>query len=1081
MHDNGDILDARVRRHLAEKIRPAELATVCQLEVAWAPVSDPAGSPDDSARPGVVGQGEPISCAEGLALDYQPFQVGDPWGPPWGTTWFRLRATVPEGLRSQGARGQHFPAPHLELVVDLGGRWESPGFQSEGLALRPDGTVTKALNPRNTWLPVEADDQGRIEIYLEAASNPILLASPPFQPTEDGDKLTASTEPYYTLRRADLVVVHDEVRELIADVVTLSGLAAELPEDSERRWEIRRALDRAMDRLDLWDIPATAPAARSQLAPALARPASSAAQLMSATGHAHIDSAWLWPLRETRRKVARTIANQLNLIADHPEHIFAFPAAQHSAWLQADHPDLFARLQSAVKAGRIVPVGGMWVESDANLPSGEAMCRQLLYGQRYFIENFGKACQEVWLPDSFGYSGALPQLAKLAGARWFLTQKISWNQVDRFPHHSFWWEGIDGTRIFTHFPPADTYGSDLSAHDLEHARSNFADKGRSRRSLLLFGYGDGGGGPTREMLAQAARVADLDGSPRVRIETPQAFFGHAEAEHEDPSVWVGELYLELHRGTFTNQARVKAGNRRNESLLREAELWCATAAVRGLMDYPGERLAEIWRTVCLYQFHDILPGTAISWVYREVIAGHAAISAELNDLIDAAQTLLATSTTAADHDRDKAASRIGGQSGEHSSRAGEIVFDASPLARPGQMTVAMGADVVSPEPTAPDPVKVREDAEWIVVDNGLIRLEIDRCGLIRHLIDLSSHRDVIPAGERGNLLQIHPDFPNKWDGWDIDIFYADRVTDIDEGEAEVLGHPGDTAAADGSVTVTVSRTFGHSSAIQTLTVHPGDPRLHSRVHVDWHERDALLKLAWPIDVHTDQANYEIEMGHITRPTHTNTSWEAYRFEVHAHRWVQLGEPGFGVAIANAQTYGWSVDRHAKPAGGTYSTVRASLLKGSRYPDPRTDEGAHDFTFTIHPGAAIPEAVADGYALNLPVHHSHGHPVEPLVRATGGVAVEAVKLAEDGSGDVVVRIREPYGRRATASLLLGFMATDALETDLLEEPLADTPEALVAPTAITMSLREASAGQAVGVTLRPFQVATLRFARQPGLS
>lgn len=1058
MHDSAAVLDARVRRHLAEKIRPAETTVVGGLDVARAQVTDPAGSTNPSARPGAVGQGEPISPAEGLALDYEPFETGRSWGPPWGTTWLRLRATVPPEVRGE----------HLELVLDLGGEYDSPGFQCEGLVFRPDGSVIKGLNPRNTWIPAEPDGDGRIEIYVEAASNPVLLGVPAFQPTEDGDKLTASQAPYYVLRRADLVIVHDQVRELIADVVTLSGLARELPEDSERAWEIRRALDRALDRLDLWDIPATASASRAQLAAMLARPAASSAQTMGAVGHAHIDSAWLWPLRETRRKVARTVANQLNLIADHPEHIFAFPAAQHWAWLKADHPDLFARLLGAVSSGNVVPVGGMWVESDANLPGGEAMCRQLLYGQRWFIANVGRRCEEVWLPDSFGYSGALPQLARLAGARWFLTQKISWNQVDRFPHHSFWWEGIDGTRIFTHFPPADTYGSDLSAHDLEHARANFADKGRSGTSLLLYGYGDGGGGPTREMLAQAARTADLDGSPKVRIQTPQDFFARAEAGHEDPSVWAGELYLELHRGTFTNQARIKAANRRNEHLLRQAELWCATAAVRGLVDYPGERLAEIWRQVCLYQFHDILPGTAIAWVYREVIVAHAAISEELERLIDAAQALLARPGTGAQTGpADEPQSRVPGPStaaGQGQGHGGQrVVFDASPFHRPATSTTPMGARAAAP---ATGTVTVRRSEDGVLVDNGLIGLQTDAAGLVRHLVDRASGRDAVPPGERAGLLQLQPDFPNQWDAWDIDIFSSNAVTSIEAGTAEVR------TGEHGEVLIVAERAFGRSTAVQILTVHPDDPRLHCRVQVDWHEQDALLKLAWPLDVHTDHATYEIEMGHITRPTHTNTSWDAYRFEVHAHRWVHVGEPGFGVAIANAQTYGWSLDRHERPGGGTYSTVRASLLKGARFPDPRADQGTHEFSFTIHPGAGIPEAVADGYALNLPVRAVEGVSVEPLIRGEGDVAVEAVKLAEDDSGDVVVRIYEPYGTRSRATLELSFEATQAVETDLLEETLAGSPHALVAPTAIAEPLTEGR----LTIALRPFQVATIRFAR-----
>lgn len=1025
MHDHAPILDGRVTRHLNEKIRPAETTVIAQLDVAIAPLTDAADSTAIGAVPGVVGQGEPIPAARGLALDYEPFSVGSPWGPAWGTTWMRFRAQVPAEYRDA----------QLEIFIDLGGDLDSPGFQAEGLAYRADGSIIKAHNPKNKWLPVEQDADGNVEFYLEAAANPVVLGVAAFIPTELGQKPTSGPDPIYELRNADLVVVHQEVRELVADLTTLRQLAEELPETSERRWEVRRAMDRALDRIDLFDVPATARAARAELVEVLSRPAAQSAHTLSAIGHAHIDSAWLWPLRETRRKVARTIANQLNLIKDYPEHIFGFPAAQHAAWLEADQPELFEQLRQAVADGRIVPLGGMWVEADANLPGGEAMCRQFLYGRKYYQEKFGHYCPEVWLPDSFGYSGALPQLAKLAGAQWFLTQKISWNQVNKFPHHSFWWEGIDGTRIFTHFPPADTYNSDLSGAQLAHASKNFQDKGRSSTSLVPYGWGDGGGGPTREMILQARRTADLEGSSKVRIEAPRDYFERAEAEHESPSVWTGELYLELHRGTFTSVTGVKRGNRRSEHLLREAELWCATAAVRGLMEYPLERFRDYWRDVCLYQFHDILPGTCIAWVYDEVLAGHARIAAELEQLIGEAQQALAGAGT------------------------DEVTFNASPLVRDG--VAALAGAVAVP---ATSSVLV-ETEDGTVLDNGLIRVTVDTDGLITSLVEVATGRETIPAGAKGNLLQLHPDFPNMWDAWDIDPFSFNTSTDLLGGTVRVT-------ETDGAANISITREFGTSSATQTLTVHAGDPRLHVDVHVDWKERNSLLKLGWPIDVHTDHAAFEIEMGHLVRATHTNTSWDAHRFEVNAHRWVHVGEPGFGVAIANAQTYGWDVTRHARHAGGTYSLVRASLLKGARYPDPRTDVGEHDFSFTIHPGAGIEEAVADGYAANLTPRTVTGSAVAPLVGLDGDIAVEAIKLAEDGSGDVIVRVYEPYGRRAVATLTADFAAS-AVETDLLEDELVvGNPQQQVAPTAITSPFE----GGAVGVSLRPFQVATIRLGR-----
>src|SRR5918995_353836 len=374
-----------------------------------------------------------------------------------------------------------------------------------------------------------------------------------------------------------------------------------------------------LDVLDLADVGGTAAAARKVLADPLGRPAHASAHRLSAVGHAHIDCAWLWPLRETRRKCARTFANVTALAADYPELVFACSSAQQYAWVKEDQPALFDRIKRTVASGQWAPVGGMWVESDANLPGGESLARQLVHGRRFFRDELGVDTPEVWLPDTFGYTAAFPQLARLAGARWFLTQKLSWNETNRMPHHTFRWEGLDGPRILPHFPPVDTYNAELTGAELAHAVANYAEKGAGTRSLVPFGYGDGGGGPTREMLERARRLADLEGSPRVTVESPAAFFAAAEAEYPDAPVWSGELYFELHRGTYTSQAATKAGNRRSERLLREAELWAATAAVRAGAPYPYDELDELWKTVLLHQFHDILPGSSISWVHREAV------------------------------------------------------------------------------------------------------------------------------------------------------------------------------------------------------------------------------------------------------------------------------------------------------------------------------------------------------------------------------------------------------------------------------------------------------------------------------
>lgn len=537
MHDDRNITEHRLRRVLHERIKPAVRTRPVPLTVErW------------------EAQGEPVPVAEALAAPYRPCAAGDAWGPAWGTTWFRVTGSVPADWAGRT----------VEAVLDLGFDRMMPGFQCEGLVHRADGSEVKALNPYNDWVRVADAAAGgeRVEWYVEAASNPVLVDH---APTYEGDRLTSGEQPLYRIARMDLAVFETEVWELVQDLEVLYDLMTQLDGSDARRHSILRAVDSALDAVDLDDVPGTAAAARSRLTAVLAAPANASAHRISAVGHAHIDSAWLWPLRETVRKVSRTASNMVALMDEHPEFVFAMSQAQQLDWIKTHRPELFERVKKKIADGQFVPVGGMWVESDTNMVGGEAMARQFLYGKKFFLDEFGIETRNVWLPDSFGYTAALPQIVKLSGSRWFLTQKISWSQVNAFPHHTFWWEGIDGTRVFTHFPPVDTYNSDLGGAQLAHAARNYREKGRGSRSLAPFGWGDGGGGPTREHLARARRQRDLEGSPRVEIERPDAFFEKAHAEYADAPVWAGELYLELHRGTYTSQAKTKQGNRHSES------------------------------------------------------------------------------------------------------------------------------------------------------------------------------------------------------------------------------------------------------------------------------------------------------------------------------------------------------------------------------------------------------------------------------------------------------------------------------------------------------------------------------------
>lgn len=415
MHDDSQLTVGRAKRILAERITPPVHLGSTPLTVDWHELP-----------------GEPIPPRDAPTLEYSPYDVGTPWGAAWGTVWFRLRGVVPP--ECVGRR--------VEMVVDLGFDQDLPGFQCEGLLYRPDGTPVKALNPRNRWAPVPdtATAGQTFEYYIEAAANPILLHHHPFRPTAEGDIRTSSPRKLYVTRRMDLAVFDEQVFELMLDVEVLLELQAELA-DGARRMRILQALDDALDRLDLQHISETAGDARAALADVLAKGAGESAHEISAIGHAHIDSAWLWPVRETIRKVARTCSSMAELLEQYPDFRYGMSSAQQYEWLKVHRPEVYAEVKAAVAGGRFTPLGGMWVESDTVMPSGESLVRQFLYGQRFFLAEFGVRCKGVWLPDSFGYSPALPQLMRRAGFEWFFTQKISWNQVNRFPHHTFLWEG----------------------------------------------------------------------------------------------------------------------------------------------------------------------------------------------------------------------------------------------------------------------------------------------------------------------------------------------------------------------------------------------------------------------------------------------------------------------------------------------------------------------------------------------------------------------------------------------------------------------------------------------------------------
>ena len=998
-------------------------------------------------------RGEPVPAIEALAADFHPFAVGDPWGPAWDTTWFRIRGVVPPEWKGREVA--------LGFAIGNAG---STGFGAEALVWR-QGRPVQGLSPNHREYRVTPAAVGgeEVELFVEAAANPPSPFGtnpwPLLLPEPDG-------VPLFTLQRADLHVRDPEFDEFWHDFRVLVELLVELPDGGPQFARLCAGLDRACGLLDLPDISDSWRQAHAVLGELLSEKPAPGAHRVSMVGHAHLDTAWLWPLRETIRKCARTFSTVLELMDRYPDYRFVVSQAQHLAWMRDGYPDLWERMKERIAEGRLEPTGSMWVESDCNIPSGESLVRQIFYGKQFHRREFGIETEDVWLPDVFGYSAALPQIMRRSGIRWFLTQKLSWNQYNILPHHSFLWEGIDGSRVFTHFPPADTYNGSVSPRELRFGVENFKDHDRATRSLYLFGWGDGGGGPTSEMLESAKRLADIDGMPRLTMESARSFFTEAEAELADPAVWAGELYLEYHRGTYTTQAATKLGNRRAEFALRDCELWTSLAPAP---EDPGEAIDDLWRLLLVHQFHDIIPGSGIHWVYEDTARDHAHVLGEARRMTAAALDRLVADidTTAVprpviafnslSHARDELIS-------VEAPEGIRAVVDPSGVARPVQRDhdgrVLFAASVppcgyqvyglTESEPSAGEP---RSTGTPSSLENDFLRIELDDHGLLSSVYDKAAERQVLSPGARGNRFELHPDYPNFYDAWDIDRFALDRSVGLDGVDSVELVESGPLRAG-----IRVTRSFGDSVLTQVVRLDAGSRFIEFDTEVEWHETNRLLKVAFPVDVRSLRATYEIQYGHVERPTHANTSWDVARFEVCAHKWVDLSEPGYGVALLNDSKYGHDI------AG---SVIRLSLLRAPTWPDPLADRGHHRFRYRLlpHAGDLRQAGVIDaGYDLNVPIQtvatSAHAGPSQPdgsiLSVDADHVVVEAVKRPEDRARGLVVRLYDAWGRRGPVTLEAPWRVRRASRTDLLERELGEV----------------AVDGHSVTFDIAPFEIVTL---------
>jgi len=934
----------------------------------WADARDP-----DLLR--VAGPVDRIPADDADRLDYRAASLGDTFGPLWATYWFQIGATVP--AEWAGERIDLLWISHSEATLWIGGR-SVQGLNTSPMGARIDAQVLEA-----------ADGGERLDLRVELACNGKFGKL---------DRPFASREPV-VLDRCQIARFDREAWELHHDFDVLRRLEADAANGLDESWA-GRLLAGLNEVCNVWSEEDRASWARLReiLGELLANRNGSHVHRLSAIGHGHLDTAWLWPLAETYRKAVRTFSSQTAYMERYPEFRFACSQAQQYDWIRTRNPDLYGRIRRQVEAGRWVPVGGTWIEPDCNLPSGESLVRQFLYGQRFFEREFGRRCNEFWNPDVFGYNGQLPQIMRGAGIGRFLTQKLSWNRFNPPPYHTFTWQGIDGSQVLAHFPPADTYNATVEVAELRRTARDYKDHDRSGRSLLVFGWGDGGGGPTPEMLETLRRVADLQGVPRTSMTTSDEFFDALEADAGQLATVVGELYFEYHRGTYTTQSAVKRGNRAGERALHDAEfLWAVSGG-----EQPRERLAELWQLLLLNQFHDILPGSSIAEVYEDAARDQAAV-------IDGAGRLIGEA--------------LG--EGEPATPLNTIGFARSEVAD-GPVWIEAPSYGYGRTGEAPDAAAVTETADAIVLENGRLRAELGRDGLLRSLVERATGREAL-AGP-GNAMQLYDDRPTAYDAWDVDPFHLETVRDAPPAASCTVLSSGRLRAE-----VAIERRIGPSSTMrQVVRLDAGSPRLEFHCEADWRESNTMLKVLFPVAVHAPNATYQMQFGHAERPTHYSTSHDLARYEVPGHRFADLSEHGFGVALLTDCKYGYS----------TYGNeMRISLLRSPQVPDPNADVGSHEFAYAVMPHAGgwrEAGVVAEAARFESPVRWAPAAEGRSFFAVDDpNLVLDTVKRAED-SDALVLRLYECHGARGTARLRVGVPFTAARLCNLLEDAGAELP-------------------------------------------
>ncbi|TVY62333.1 Alpha-mannosidase [Lachnellula suecica] len=991
--------------------------------------------------------------------EFKPTSVGEWFGPSWSTHWFKVKLTVPKELRKKELLELHWDANNEGMV------WTEDGNPLQGLT---------GGGERIEWiLPEKFRDGKQHTIYIEMACNGMFGNAP------GGDSIQPpDPNKYFQLSKADIVAVNTVARQLWIDIWIIGDAAREFPTDS---WEQHKALKVANEIIETFELgnQDSIIKGRKIAEEYLGKDVNSSKvykadtkPLVYGIGHCHIDTCWLWPWAETKRKVARSWSNQCDLMDRYPEHRFTCSQAQQYKWLKQYYPYVFDRVKEKVKKGTFQPVGGSWVEHDTNMPSGESLVRQFLYGQRFFESNFGERCRTFWLPDTFGYSSQLPQLCRLAGMSRFFTQKLSWNNINNFPHTTFNWVSLDGSQVICHMAPAETYTAEANFGDVRRSVTQHKSMDQDETSLLVFGKGDGGGGPTWEHMEKLRRCRGMSDTvgllPRVHLgDSVEDFFDRLEKKASnglDFVTWYGELYFELHRGTYTTQANNKRNNRKSEIMLHDIELLAALASVRYKYKYPKEDIDDMWENVLLCQFHDCLPGSSIEMCYDDSDELYAKVFKTGEKILNDLQNVLGVQEVDSSDEKSPLVAL-----NTMSWHRREIVSIGD-----GKAGVACGAGQVleikdfkiaeTPEVTVEE---VRKGV--FVLQNDQLRVEVAD-GCICSLYDRKAEREVVAKGGKMNQLVIFDDKPLYWQAWDVEVYHLDSRKELTSGTTKIVQSDAH------QVSVMTETKISDKSWIKTyisLSAAFKGQQSYVEMHseVEWQESMRFLKVEFPVDVRNTEASYETQFGIVRRPTHYNTTWDMAKFEVCCHKFADLSEHGYGVSILNDSKYGFAT---------CGNLMRLSLLRAPKAPDAHADMGRHHIRWAIlpHQGDLSSTTVRTGYNFNNPLKLVQA-PKKTFnmsaftnpIKLTGNpsLILDTIKRGEDDEDvsrgelpkrkgkSVILRIYDSLGGTSKGTIETTLNVETVHKTNILE----DNEEEL-----------KYEDGK-FDITLRPFEVATFR--------